>query len=98
MTNTATHSNSENDIEVISIEDTEIDITNVYIPPVNSIGTHYHPNITHLLQDENRIILDDFYPCHDSWYSLDPNAKRGIAIAEQIEESEFATINGRRKH
>ena len=35
----------------------ELTLTNVYIPPVNSIGAHYHPYITHLLQGESTIIM-----------------------------------------
>ena len=97
VTNTPTPPNPDNILEVMSIsietEEAEIEITNVYNPPVNSIGTHYHPSITHLLQGENRIILGDFNAYHESWYSLLPNDQRGIAIAEQIEESDFATIN-----
>ena len=97
VTNTPAPPNPDNIIEVMSIsiktEETEIEIANVYIPPVNSIGKHYHPSITHLLQRENRIILGDFNANHESWYSLLPNDQRGIAIAKQIEESDFATRN-----
>ena len=80
MTNTPAPPNPYIIIEVISIsvksEDTNIEITNVYIPTVNIIGTHYHPYITHLNQDENRIILVNFNAHHESWCSLLPNDQR----------------------
>ena len=68
VTITPASSNPDNIIEVIKKGDSDIEITNVYNPPVNSIGTHY-PNISHLLQGENRIILGDFNAYHESWYS-----------------------------
>ena len=64
-------------LEVIFIsvkaEDTDIEITKVYIPPVNSITTNYHPNISRLLQDDSRIALGDFNAHHESWHSLFSN-------------------------
>ena len=50
VTNTPAPPNPDNTIEVMSVlintKDTEIGLTNVYIPPVNSFGTHYHPSPT----------------------------------------------------
>ena len=59
--NIPTLPNPDNFLEEMSIsiesEDTVIDIINVYIPSVNSIGIIYQPNIT-LLHCDNRFRND----------------------------------------
>lgn len=40
--------------------DSELEIVNTYIPPVNSIVGSYHPIIVHLLQEEKIILATGF--------------------------------------
>ena len=59
--------------------DTDIKISNVFIPHVNSIGTNYHSNIAHLLQGDSRIVLGDFNAHHENLHSLLQNDQCDIA-------------------
>ena len=38
----------------------DLEFLQMYVTPVNSVACHYCPNIEHLLQDDNRDILEDF--------------------------------------
>ncbi|XP_054088729.1 uncharacterized protein LOC128922414 [Zeugodacus cucurbitae] len=73
--------------------DVELEIFNIYIPPVTSCPTGYHPNISALLRGENRLVLGDFNARHDLWHSCLSNDRRGMELAEQIDDSTFCTIN-----
>ena len=71
----------------------EIRLTNIYIPPVNSIGADYTPSIKHLLQGDDHIILGDFNAHHELWFSRLRNDTRGTSLVDQIEPSDFVIIN-----
>lgn len=77
----------------LKIDDAELRITNVYIPPVNSIGANYRPSIAHLLNGYNHIVLGDFNAHHPSWYSALPSDTPGNSFADEIEASDYVTIN-----
>jgi len=77
----------------LKIDDAELCITNVYIPPVNSIGADYLPSIAHLLNGNNHIVLGDFNAHHPSWHSALPNDPRGNSFADEIEASDYVVIN-----
>ena len=51
------------------------------------------PDISALLQGNNRLVLGDFNAHHELWFSLLGNDHRGIALAEQIDNSTFCTVN-----
>ncbi|XP_075166038.1 uncharacterized protein LOC142238318 [Haematobia irritans] len=65
----------------------------MYIPPVCSCAPGYSPNIEWLLCGHNRLVLGDFNAYHELWHSPLGNDQRGIALAEQIDDSIFCTAN-----
>ncbi|XP_073821612.1 uncharacterized protein [Musca autumnalis] len=71
----------------------EIELLNVYIPPVNSCAPRYLPNIRPLLRGDNRLALGDFNAHHELWHSALGNDQRGTDLAEQIDSSTFCTAN-----
>ncbi|XP_037826977.1 LOW QUALITY PROTEIN: uncharacterized protein LOC119614959, partial [Lucilia sericata] len=71
----------------------EIELYNVYIPPVNSLPAGYHPDIKFLLEGDNRVVMGDFNAHHELWHSNLGDDQRGIAFAEQIDNSTFCTVN-----
>ena len=48
--------------------DTELELYNVYVPPVASCPTGYHPDIRTLLDGEMRLVLGDFNAHHQLWH------------------------------
>ncbi|XP_069968578.1 uncharacterized protein Dyrk3 isoform X2 [Bactrocera oleae] len=73
--------------------DVELEIFNIYIPPVTCFPTGYHPNIDALLRGENRLLLGDFNAHHDLWHSCLSNDCRGMELAQQIYDSTFCAMN-----
>ncbi|XP_065358671.1 uncharacterized protein LOC135952586 [Calliphora vicina] len=73
--------------------DTELELYNVYIPPVASCPTGYHPDIRTLLDGDTRLVLGDFNAHHQLWHSSLGEDQRGASLAEQIDESTFCTLN-----
>lgn len=71
----------------------EIELYNVYIPPVASCPTGYHPDISFLLNGVNRMVMGDFNAHHELWHSNLGEDQRGIALAEQVDDSTFCTLN-----
>ena len=49
--------------------DTELIITNVYIPPASSCTGGYLPSLDHLMMTTDTLILGDFNAHHSAWYS-----------------------------
>ncbi|XP_069962582.1 uncharacterized protein, partial [Bactrocera oleae] len=73
--------------------DVELEIFNIYIAPVTCCPAGYHPNIGVLLRGKNRLVLGDFKAHHDLWHSCLSNDRRGMELAEQIDDSTFCTMN-----
>ena len=48
---------------------TDLIITNVYIPPASSCTGGYNPSLDHLMMTTDTLILGDFNAHHSSWYS-----------------------------
>uniref|UniRef100_A0A1I8NJW5 Endo/exonuclease/phosphatase domain-containing protein n=1 Tax=Musca domestica TaxID=7370 RepID=A0A1I8NJW5_MUSDO len=71
----------------------EVEVLNMYIPPLNSCASRYMPNISSLLVGNNRLVLGDFNAHHELWHSVLGNDQRGMALAEQIDSSTFCTVN-----
>ena len=63
----------------------DIQILNVYIPPVSACKAGYSASIQPLLSVENRIIASDFNVHHNSWHSN---------FADELENSDFNVNNG----
>ena len=64
------------------MEDTDIEMTKAYIPPVNSVRSNYLPNISYLLQGDS---LGDFNVHNENWHCFHPYDQRGISIVDQID-------------
>ena len=52
-----------------TLGDTELIITNVYIPPASSCTGGYLPSLDHLMMTTDTLILGDFNAHHSAWYS-----------------------------
>ena len=48
--------------------DTELIITNIYIPPSSSCTRGYNPSLDHLMMTTDTLILGDFNAHDSSWY------------------------------
>ena len=69
----------------IAMDNTELLITNVYIPPASSCNGRYSPPIDHLL-------TGDFNAHHSLWHSGTTDS-RGNQLADSVSISSFAVLN-----
>ena len=76
----------------IAMDNTELLITNVYIPPTNSCNGRYSPPIGHLLTGTDSLVLGDFKDHHSLWHSGTPDS-RGNQLADSVIISSFAVLN-----
>lgn len=78
----------------IMSDETEIIVTNIYIPPISSCPQGYRPSIDHLLSFSNdHIIVGDIKAHNSAWYSALGDDARGTDISEQIADSELGILN-----
>ena len=86
-------SQSDPHLEELSIKvelgNTNLIISNVYIPPASSSSTGYKSLIEHLLTTPDTLILGDFNP---SWYSRSTDT-RGRKMADPINGSDYVILN-----
>ena len=76
----------------IAMENTELLITNVYIPrPVPAMGVIHH-QIDHLLTGTDSLVLGDFNAHHSLWHSGITDS-RGNQLADSVSISSFAVLN-----
>ena len=54
---------------IIAMDNTELLITNVYIPPASSCNGRYSPPLDHLLTGTDSLVLGDFNAHHSLWHS-----------------------------
>ena len=76
----------------IVMDNTELLITNVYIPPASSCNGRYSPQIDHLLTGTDSLVLGDFNAHHSLWHSGTTDS-RGNQLADSISISSFAVLN-----
>ena len=62
---------------------TDLIITNVYIPPANCCTGGYNPSLDHLGMMMNTLILGDFNAHHSSWY-LSSTDSRGTMLESMV--------------
>ena len=75
-----------------NIDNQDLKIFNVYIPPV-SANTQYQPDISRILDvDDDAIILGDFNAHNEAWQS-GLSDDRGDFLAQQVENSNFFILN-----
>ena len=76
----------------IAMDNTELLITNVYIPPASSCNGRYSPPIYHLLTGTDSLVLGDFNAHHSLWHSGTTDS-RGDQLADSVSIYSFAVLN-----
>ena len=71
---------------------TDLIITNVYIPPASSCTGGYNPSLDHLMMTTDTLILGDFNAYHSLWYSSSTDT-RGTMLESMVSGSNFAILN-----
>ena len=71
---------------------TELIISNIYIPPTSSCTAGYQPSIDHLMTTPDTLILGDFNTHHSSWHATSTDT-RGKNLAYSICNSDFGILN-----
>ena len=71
---------------------TDLIITNVYIPPASSCTGGYNPSLDHLVMTTDTLILGDFNAHHSSWYSSSTDS-RGTMLESMVSGSTFGILN-----
>ena len=74
-----------------TLGDTELILTNVYIPPSSSCAGGYLPSLDHLMMTTDTIILGDFNAHPSAWYSSSTDT-RGL-LDNIISGSNFGILN-----
>ena len=72
--------------------DTELIITNVYIPSASSCAGGYLPSLNHLMMKIDTLILGDLNAHHSAWYSSSTDT-RGTLLENMISCSNFGILN-----
>ena len=76
----------------IAMDNTELLITNVYIPPASSCNDRYSPPIDHVLTGTYSLVLGYFNAHHSLWNSGTTDT-RGNQLAHSVSISSFAVID-----
>ena len=71
---------------------TDLIITNVYIPPASSCTGGYNPPLDHLMITTDTLILGEFNAHHSSWYSSSTDS-RGTMLESMVYGSNFVILN-----
>ena len=74
------------------MDNTELLITNVYIPPASSCKGRYSPLIDHLLAGTDSLVLGYFNAHYSLWHSGTTDS-RGNQLADSVSISSFAVPN-----
>ena len=76
-----------------TLGDTELIITNVYIPPASSCTGGYHlPSLDHLMMTTDTLILGDINAHDSAWYSSSTDT-RGTLLENVVSGSNFGILN-----
>ena len=76
----------------VTLGDTELIITNVYIPPESSCAGGYLPSLDYLMMTTDTIILGDFNAHYSAWYSSSTDM-RGSLLENILSGSNFGILN-----
>ena len=74
------------------MDNTELLITNMYIPPASSCNGRYSSPIEHLLTGTHSLVLGNFNAHHSLWHS-GTTESRGNQLADSVSISSFAVVN-----
>ena len=76
----------------IAMDNIELLVTNVYIPPASSCNGRYSPLIDHLLTGIDTLVLGDFNAHHSLWHSGTTDS-RSNKLADSVSISSLAVLN-----
>ena len=71
---------------------TDLIITNVYIPPASACTGGYNPSPDHLMMTTDTLILGDLNAHHTSWYSSSTDT-RGTMLESMVSGSNLGILN-----
>ena len=74
------------------LRNTDLIMTNVYIPTESSCTGGYNPSLDHLMMTTDTLILRDFNAHHSLWYSSSTDS-RGTMLESMVSGSNFGIIN-----
>ena len=74
----------------VKLGNTDLIITNVYIPPV--LHRRIQPSLDHLMMTTDTLILGDFNAHHSLWYSSSTDT-RGTILESMVSGSNFGNLN-----
>ena len=75
----------------VKLGNTDLIITNVYIPPASSCTGGYNTSLDHLMMTTDTLILGDFNVHHSSWYSSSTDT-RGTMLESMVSGSNFGIL------
>ena len=75
-----------------TVGDTELIITNVYIPPASSCTEGYLPSLDHMMKTTDTLILGGFNAHHSVWHSSSTDT-RGTLLENVVSGSNFGILN-----
>jgi hypothetical protein len=78
----------------VTIDNADLIVYNVYIPPSSSCPQNYSPDFAVLLTHsvDDTIVLGDFNAHHDDWFSTHSDL-RGVSLANAIDNSDLCSLN-----
>ena len=76
----------------IFLNDSHLDLFNVYFPPSSSCPPGHLPSLAGLLTGESRLVLGDLNAHDTLWHSPAQDA-RGLRLADEIDDSDFGVLN-----
>jgi hypothetical protein len=78
----------------VTIDNFELAIFNVYLPPVSSCPCNYKPDLdpVFLHADDDVLMCGDFNAYHEGWHSSVVDS-RGKLVADQIKDSPLIALN-----
>ena len=71
---------------------TDLIISNIYIPPTSSYTGGYQPSLDHLMMTTDTLLLGDFNAHHSSWHSSSTDT-RGTNLENTINGTNFGILN-----
>ena len=75
------------------LDNTELIISNIYIPPTSSCSTSgYLRSLDHLMMTTDTLVLGDFNAHNSSWYSRTNNS-RGNHLENAVSNADFGILN-----
>ena len=83
---------NDNVTEVQSFKVGNLNITNLYIPPVTSCPNNYIPTLTPYLQGRDSLVLGDIN-AHDHLWNSNIQDNRGSIFADEISQSNIGVLN-----